>query len=180
MELSLVVLAAGLGRRFGGLKQLTGVGPNGETLLDYAIYDAAEVGFNRIVLVIREELENDFRLRLESTVGDRLKVDFAFQSKGRHPGPEVPVSRTKPWGTGHAVWSAIDHVSGPFAVINADDYYGRDALGRLATFLTQDDRESRSYALVGYRLGQTLSPHGPVSRGICEVSPSGRLTGLTD
>lgn len=170
---TLVVLAAGMGSRFGGLKQLDPVGPSGETILDYAVYDALRAGFGRVVFVIRRDFETVFREQIGARYVGRLSVDYAFQSLDHLPeGVTVPPDREKPWGTGHAVWCARAGVPGPFAVINADDFLGQDAFCQLAYFLANPDAD---HAMVGYRLGNTLSEQGAVSRGVCEVDAAGRL-----
>jgi len=163
MTLTLVVLAAGMGSRYGGLKQLDPVGPSGETMLDYAVHDALRAGFGRVVFVIRRDFEAEFRSRVGARYAGRVPVDYVFQALDvLPPGRTVPTGREKPWGTGHAVWCAREAVAGNFAVINADDFYGADAYRRLAAFL----REARGgqFAMVGYPLANTLSEHGAVSR----------------
>ncbi|MEI6860751.1 MAG: nucleotidyltransferase [Verrucomicrobiota bacterium] len=177
---TLLVLAAGLGSRYGGLKQLDPVGPAGEILLDYAVFDALRAGFGRVGFVIREEFAAEFRARVATRYAGRVPVDFVFQSTALlPPGVGVPPGREKPWGTGHAVWCARPAISSPFAVIGADDFFGRDAFTQLAWFLTKPPTSklpTPNYAMVGYRLVNTLSEHGTVARGVCAVSPAGRLT----
>lgn len=178
MATSLLVLAAGMGSRYGGLKQIDPVGPSGETLLDYAVFDAVRAGFGRVVFVIRRELEDAFRKGVTAKYSGRIAVDFAYQSANDlPPGARAPQAREKPWGTGHAVWCARRAVSGPFAVINADDFYGAGSYARLAAFLgaTQDARS----AIVGFRLANTLSENGTVSRGVC-VERGGLLISITE
>jgi NDP-sugar pyrophosphorylase family protein len=155
-----------MGSRYGGLKQVDPVGPSGETLLDYAVFDAIRAGFGRIVFLIRTDIEAVFREKIGARYQGRLAVDYAFQSAGDLPGgcPPAP-GREKPWGTGHAVWCARSAIRGNFAAINADDFYGADAYVRLAGFLKE--AEGMDFAMVGYPLAQTLSEHGSVSRGIC-------------
>jgi NDP-sugar pyrophosphorylase family protein len=175
---SLVVLAAGMGSRYGGLKQLDPVGPSGETILDYAVYDALRAGFERVVFVIRHDFDAVFREQVGARYADRVAVDYAYQSVDLlPPGCSVPDGRTKPWGTGHAVWCARTAVPGSFAVINADDFLGRDAFAQLAGFLAAPDAD---HAMVGYRLGKTLSEQGSVSRGVCQVSAQGELTEVVE
>ena len=175
---TLVVLAAGMGSRYGGLKQLDPVGPSGETILDYAVFDAIRAGFERVVFVIRRDFEDVFREQVGARYADRADVGYAFQAIDQLPdGLKPPEGRTKPWGTGHAVWCARDSVPGPFAVINADDFLGRDAFGQLAGFLAAPDAD---HAMVGYRLGNTLSEQGTVSRGVCQVSATGELTEVVE
>ena len=178
--LTLVVLAAGLASRYGGHKQFAPVGPAGEALLDYGIFDALRAGFDRIVLVIRAALEAEFRRR----IGPRWRdVDLRLV----HQRPEavgagviIPAERVKPWGTGHAVLAAEPELVGPFAVSNADDFYGADAYSSLATHLRGAGGARDEQALVGYRMADTLSPYGGVSRGLCVVDGDGRLRGLTE
>jgi len=164
-------LAAGLGTRYGGLKQLTPVGPHGEALLDYGVYDAARAGFRRAVIVIRQEVEELFRRHVADVLGTGIEVVFAHQTLE----PAVP-GRTKPWGTGHAVLAAAWGIRGPFAVMNADDYYGADAFRLLFDHLAG----SADHALVGYTLRETTSAHGGVSRAIAEVDGHGYLSQLTE
>jgi NDP-sugar pyrophosphorylase family protein len=175
---TLLVLAAGLGSRYGGLKQMDPVGPAGETVLDYAVFDAARVGFGRVLFVIRKEFEAEFRAAVTAKYAGRIAVDFVFQSLDRLPeGFDVPPAREKPWGTGHAVWCAASALSGPFAVINADDFYGANSFARLAAFLGQ--ASGPAYAMVGFRLANTLSENGTVSRGVC-AERDGRLEAITE
>ena len=180
--LTLVVMAAGLGSRFNGQKQWAAIGPHGETLLDYAIYDALSVGFERVVLVVRETDETTLRQRMQETVGDHCAVAVACQRLSDLPdGFEAPTGRAKPWGTGHAVWSARRLVDGPFAAINADDFYGRAAFAALAEWLAgSPPRAEREQAMIGYRLDHTLTDFGAVSRGVCEVSPESMLQKIVE
>jgi dTDP-glucose pyrophosphorylase len=168
---ALVILAAGVSSRFGSAKQLEPVGPGGEAMLDYAVYDAARAGFSDMVLVIRPEMEGEFRSHMDRLLGGPARLAYAAQELWNvPPGLEVPAGRTKPWGTAHAVLAAADYVQGPFAVANADDFYGAAAYARLAAHLTETAAsETPEFALVGYRLEETLSPSGGVSRGICTV-----------
>ncbi len=176
MTPSLLVLAAGLSQRYGGTKQLEAVGPAGETLLDYAVHDARRHGFGRVLLVIRAELEPAFRSRRSSPAHPAASVEYVSQ---RHedvpPGVHRLPPRDKPWGTGQAVLAAARHVVGPFAVINGDDFYGASSFARLHAALAD-----RDFALVGFRLGDTLSNHGGVSRGICRCDPGGYLEELRE
>lgn len=177
-ERTLIVLAAGMGSRYGGLKQLDPVGPSGETILDYAVFDAIRAGFDRVTFVIRRDFEDLFREQVGSRYAQRVPVNYAFQSLDRlPPGCSVPAGRIKPWGTGHAVWCAREAVPGSFAVINADDFLGRDAFAQLADFMAHPDAD---HAMVGYRLGNTLSEQGSVSRGVCQVSAAGKLTEVVE
>ncbi|MCG3130390.1 MAG: hypothetical protein FLDDKLPJ_01147 [Phycisphaerae bacterium] len=183
---ALVVLAAGMGSRFGGLKQLEGVGPGGETLMDYSIHDAVRAGFGRVIFIIRRDIEAAFRERVGAKYASRIPVAYAFQALGDLPeGFTPPAERTKPWGTGQAVLAAAFEVREPFAVINADDFYGAAAYRSLATFLMERAsadrvREADECALVAYPLRATLSEFGTVSRGVCEVDASGHLTSITE
>lgn len=168
MSLTLLILAAGMGSRYGGLKQIDPVGPHGETLLDYSIADALAAGFDRVVFVIRRDFEALFREKIGAKYEGRMRVDYVFQSLDRLPhGYSVPAGREKPWGTGHATWCAKGAIHEPFAVINADDFYGRDSFRQLAEFLRQG--EPRQAALAGFTLRRTLSENGLVSRGLCQV-----------
>lgn len=181
-KFALVILAAGLGSRFGGVKQLKKVGPSGEIIMDYAIHDAIEAGFNQIVFIIRKDIEADFM----EAIGDRVKavcaprgveVAFAYQDLQNLPaGFTCPGERKKPWGTGHAVLSCKDLLHGPFVVINADDYYGKSAYGNLRTYLQSlPEGSAGRYCMAGFRLGNTLSDHGGVTRGICRTDEHGSL-----
>lgn len=176
MKPELVVMAAGMGSRYGGLKQLDGVGPCGERLLDYSLFDAIRVGFSRVIFVIRRAFEAEFREAVLPSIAARIETAMVCQELDLVPnGFAVPAARTKPWGTGHAILCCREVVRAPFAVINADDFYGADAYARLAEFLRAADPSAPSFALVGYPLEKTISPHGSVSRGVCEVGADGRL-----
>jgi hypothetical protein len=179
MALTLLVLAAGMGSRYGGLKQLDPVGPAGETLLDYSVYDARRAGFERVVFVIRRAFEAEFRQRVGAAYGQVLDVAYVYQELDNLPAGFSPApARVKPWGTGHAIWCARDEVRTPFAAINADDFYGAAAYQALADFFSRpqpSDHGPARFAMVGYRLGQTLSEHGRVSRGVCAIDGAGRL-----
>lgn len=180
---TLLILAAGMGSRYGGLKQVDPVGPSGETILDYAVFDAIREGFGRVVFVIRREFEEAFRTQVAAKYAGRIQVDFAFQSLDALPaGFGVPAGREKPWGTGHAVWCAREAINEPFAVIGADDFFGRDAFRQLAGFLREDggtgtaaNAEAPAFAMIGYQLSNTLSENGAVSRGVCATGADGRL-----
>lgn len=182
MDLTLVVLAAGLSTRFGRLKQLEPVGPSGEALLDYGIYDALRAGFSEVVLVIRPDLESAFSEHIERVFGDSLVYSFALQELGSLPGGfSVPDGRAKPWGTGHAVLAAESIVHGPFVVMNADDFYGASAFALLADHLQTVARsDDPDFAAAGYRLRDTLSPSGGVSRAICELDAAGYFRRVTE
>ncbi len=178
---SLLILAAGLGSRYGGLKQLDPVGPGGETILDYAIFDAVRAGFGRVVFVIRRDFEAAFRAQVGSRYEGRIEVAYAHQAlDDLPPGFRPPAGREKPWGTGHAVWCARALLADSFAVINADDFYGGDSFAQLARFLARPQPPGPAqFAMVGFRLGQTLSEHGTVARGVAAVG-GGRLQALVE
>lgn len=176
MSKTLVVLAAGIGSRYGGLKQIEAVGPNGAIVIDYSVYDAIRAGFDRIVCVIRRDIEKDFRDIVSSRFEKQIPVDYVFQDMSDLPaGFSVPADRKKPWGTGHAVLACRNVVKTPFAVINADDFYGRHSYEALGNFLTGVNVASSNYCMVGFTLRNTLSEHGQVARGVCEVDQSGLL-----
>ncbi|MDD3693321.1 MAG: sugar phosphate nucleotidyltransferase [Oscillospiraceae bacterium] len=179
---TLVIMAAGMGSRFGGLKQITPVGPSGELIIDYSIYDALSAGFETVVFVIKREIEQAFRQQIGDRIARQTNVRYVYQELDMLPdGFSVPEGRTKPWGTGHAVLCCRDVVSGPFTVINADDYYGRECFKLLCDFLkspTQDDK--LHLAMAGYILENTLTEHGYVSRGICSVDDNGILTNIVE
>ncbi|MGJ8632673.1 MAG: nucleotidyltransferase family protein [Luteolibacter sp.] len=175
---SLLVLAAGMGSRYGGLKQLDPMGPNGETVLDYSVFDAIRAGFDRVIFVIREDFADAFREGIGSRFADRIKVEYAFQKLDDLPEPFCPPpGRTKPWGTIHAVRAGRDLIDGPFAVINADDFYGADAYKKAFELL--ESGSDKECGLVAYPLGNTLSEHGQVNRGICDVE-DGLLDGVEE
>lgn len=176
---TLVVLAAGIGSRYGGLKQIDPIGPGGEAVLDYSVFDARRAGFGRVVFVIRRDIEATFRSVLGGRFEDRLEVRYAFQELDMLPaGQTVPPDRRKPWGTGHALLCAAEATDGPCAVINADDFYGAESFRALADFLTHPpaDAERDIYAMVGFQLHRTLSEHGTVARGVCRTDAEGFLT----
>ncbi len=181
-ELTLVVLAAGMGSRYGGLKQLDGVGPHGEVIMEYSIYDAMRAGVNRVVFVIRESFQEAFETTLLSRLPSGLETHLAFQNIDDLPSTfaqDLDLSeREKPWGTGHAVWAARKKTDGPFLAINADDYYGRDAFSSLVSQLSATSNPPP--CMVGFRLANTLSPSGTVSRGICQVGDDGALLGIQE
>ena len=177
---TLVVLAAGLGSRYGSLKQMQAVGPSGEAILDYSVYDAIEAGFGRVVFVINPAMERDFAEELTSRFRGRVDVDFAVQRLEDLPAPfSVPDQRVKPWGTVHAVLAAETRVHTPFCVINADDFYGRQAYEAMQHFLV-NHASNTNYAMAGYYLGNTLSEHGSVSRGVCLLDGQGYLKTVTE
>lgn len=177
---TLVIMAAGMGSRFGGLKQMTPVDDGGHFIMDYSIYDAIRAGFGKIVCVIKEEMSRDFEDRFGSHIRPHVPLACAYQSLDQLPeGFSVPTGRTKPWGTGQAVLCAAGEIDGPFAVINADDFYGRDAFETAAKFLTAPHSQSE-HAMVGYRLGNTLTENGSVARGICATDAENHLTGIVE
>ena len=178
MKPTLFLLAAGMGSRYGGLKQLDGLGPNGETIMDYSIYDAIEAGFGKIVWVIRKDFEEQFRTQILSKYEGKVKCELCFQSLDALPeGFTVPEGRQKPWGTNHAVLMGKDVIKEPFCVINCDDFYNRDAFRVIGKFLSELPEGSRGqYAMVGFRVANTLSENGTVSRGICSKNDEGCLT----
>ena len=172
----LVVLAAGLGSRYGGLKQMDSVGGHGQSIIDYSIYDARRAGFETVVFVIKHEMESDFRQAVGDRISRGIEVRYAFQELSDLPaGYALPPERKKPWGTTHAVLAARELVHGPFAVINADDYYGPEAFQAIFDYLSSHAGQPDAYAMVGYRLGNTVTENGSVARGICSVSPDGYL-----
>ncbi|MDH3268817.1 MAG: sugar phosphate nucleotidyltransferase [Ignavibacteria bacterium] len=179
---SLLLLAAGMGSRYGGLKQLDGFGPNQETLMEYSIYDAIDAGFEKIVFIIRSDFEVEFRQRFIDKIDKNIEVRYAFQELDNIPaGFTVPKERIKPWGTAHAVLSAKDTINEPFAVINADDFYGRGAMEILHLYLSSRRiKDEKNYCVLGYPVEQTLSEHGAVSRGVCEIDKIGNLVELIE
>ncbi len=180
---ALLVLAAGLGSRYGGLKQLDPVGPGGETLLDYSVHDALRAGFDRLVFLIRRDIEKEFRDKIGARYEGKVAVGYAFQQlDDLPPGFTPPAARTKPWGTAHAVWCARHAIATPFAAINADDFYGADSFRQLGQFLASVDPAAQParFAMAAYRLDKTLSEHGTVARGVCEVDAHGLLRGVEE
>lgn len=182
MKPTLFVLAAGMGSRYGGLKQMDGVGPSGETIMDYSIYDAIKAGFGKIVFVIRESFEESFREKIVKKYEKLIPVELVFQEieklpEGFSPNPE----RVKPWGTNHAVMMGSEVIKEPFVVINADDYYGREGFKVIADYLALlEEGSENKYCMVGYRVGNTLSDSGTVARGVCETDSDGNLTGVVE
>jgi hypothetical protein len=180
---TLVVLAAGIGSRYGGLKQIEPIGPAGEAVLDYAVFDARRAGFGKFVFVIRRDIERDFREKLAARFERHVDVRYAYQELDALPaGRAVPAGREKPWGTGHAVLCAEPEVRGPFAVINADDFYGAESFHALGDFLRGAPPSSRPelYAMVGFQLALTLSEHGSVARGVCSTDADGNLVSVEE
>ena len=176
-DITLVVMAAGMGSRFGGLKQIEPIGPDGEVLLDFSVYDAVKAGFTKVVFVIKHAIEKDFKEMVGKRIANRVKVEYVFQEIDKLPvGYACPSDREKPWGTAHAILCCKDMVKEPFAVVNADDYYGRSAFQKMADFLNSDTSD---YAMVGFRLVNTLTENGYVSRGVCEIE-NGILKTVTE
>ncbi len=177
-ELTLLVMAAGMGSRFGGLKQIEPMGPNGEFLIDYSVYDAIKAGFKKIVFIIKEENYDLFKETIGKRVEDKINTSYVFQDMMSLPeGCTVVGTREKPWGTAHAIWCARNDIIGPFAIVNADDFYGYDAYRVMANFL--DSKSDNEYSLVGYKVENTLTENGAVKRGVCEVE-NGYLTSLIE
>lgn len=178
---TLFVLAAGMGSRYGGLKQMDGLGPNGETIMDYSIYDAIRGGFGKVVFVIRHSFEQDFREKIIKKYENQIPVELVFQELDYLPdGFTLNPDRTKPWGTNHAVLMGKDVIKEPFAVINADDFYGRESFKVLADYLMQIDGKENDYCMIGYRVGNTLSESGSVARGVCETNADDYLTSVVE
>ncbi len=181
MKPTLLILAAGMGSRYGGLKQLDAMGPHGEAIIEYSVYDAIQAGFGKVVFVIRRDIEQAFKEALGDKFAKHIQVEYVFQELSNVPaGIEVPAERTKPWGTGHAVLVAADAVKEPFLMINADDFYGREAYEAAATFLTQADPSQGEWCLIGYQVKNTLSDHGTVSRGTIQTNEEGFLTSIVE
>jgi len=181
MKPTLFVLAAGMGSRYGGLKQLDGLGPNGETIMDYSIYDAIRAGFGKIVFVIRKSFEDDFKSVVINKFKDLIDTDIVFQEISKVPeGSTYNTEREKPWGTNHAVLMGKEAINEPFAVINADDFYGKESFAVLADFLNSVEGKKNEYCMVGYHVGNTLSESGAVSRGVCVVDENQLLLNVVE
>lgn len=181
MKPTLFILAAGMGSRYGGLKQLDPLGPGGATIMDYSVYDAIRAGFGKIVFVIRHDFEDDFRKKVAAKYEGKVPVEIVFQDIDNIPeGYTRNPERTKPWGTNHAVMMGAEVIKEPFAVINADDYYGPESFRLLADFLKNAEGKKGEYCMVGFKIENTLSENGGVSRGLCEVSADGYLTGVEE
>ena len=181
MKPTLFILAAGMGSRYGGLKQLDGLGPNGETIMDYSVFDAMRAGFGKVVFVIRKDFEEDFRKVVLSKYADHVPCEVCFQGIDNLPeGFTRNPERTKPWGTNHAVLMAKDIIKEPFMVINADDFYGKESFEVMAKFLLDVNGQEGKYCVAGYRVGNTLSEHGTVSRGVCATDKMGFLTDVVE
>lgn len=182
MKPTLLVLAAGMGSRYGSLKQIDKLGPSGETIMDYSVFDAQRAGFGKVVFVIRKDIEDQFKQFVLSKLEGKIPAEYVFQEISNAPqGVEVPPEREKPWGTAHAVLVAAEKINEPFAVINADDFYGHQAYQTIAGFLTSlKPYENNKYCMVGYQLANTLSDFGYVSRGICRTDKNQCLTSVTE
>jgi len=180
MKPTLVILAAGMGSRYGGLKQLDEVGPNGEAIIDYSLYDAIRAGFGKVVFIIRTDFAEEFKARFESRLKGRIETQYVYQSLDKIPaGFKLNPEREKPWGTAHAVLMAKDAVKEPMAVINADDFYGKEAYQVMGDFL-RSSTDPSEYSMIGYRVANTLSEHGTVSRGVCNTDENGYLTSVVE
>jgi NDP-sugar pyrophosphorylase family protein len=180
MQPTLLILAAGMASRYGSMKQTEGFGPGGETIMDYSIYDAIRAGFGKVVFVIRKDFAESFKASFEPKLKSKIKTEYVYQEMDSYlNGLQVPEGRTKPWGTGHAVLCAKTVINEPFAVINADDYYGVDAFEKAAAFLNNRCTE-KHYAIIGYELDKTLSDHGSVSRGVCQVDEAFNLVSIRE
>ena len=178
----LLIMAAGMGSRYGGLKQMDPIDAEGHFIMDFSIYDAIKAGFKKMIFIIKQEMATDFKEIVESRISKHVQVEYVYQNLGNLPeGFQVPEGRVKPWGTGHAVLSCTEAIDGPFAVINADDYYGANAYKMMYEYLAhnQDDEKYR-YAMVGYILENTLTENGHVARGVCEIDKNGMLCGINE
>jgi len=180
MQPTLLILAAGMASRYGSMKQTEGFGPSGETIMDYSIYDAIRAGFGKVVFIIRKDFADAFKASFEPKLKGKIKTEYVYQEMDSFlDGEPVPEGRTKPWGTGHAVLCAKDVIREPFAVINADDFYGSDAFAKAAAFL-KNDCDEKTYSIIGYELAKTLSEHGTVSRGVCVVDANNNLLSINE
>ena len=180
MQPTLLILAAGMASRYGSMKQTEGFGPAGETIMDYSIYDAIRAGFGKVVFIIRKDFAEGFKASFEPKLAGKIKTEYVYQEMDSYLGGlEMPAGRTKPWGTGHAVLCAKEVIKEPFAVINADDYYGVDAFVKAADFLN-DQCSEKKYAIIGYQLEKTLSEYGSVSRGVCQVDADQNLISIKE
>jgi len=180
MQPTLLILAAGMASRYGSMKQTEGFGPSGETIMDYSIYDAIRAGFGKVVFIIRKDFAEGFKASFEPKLQGKIKTEYVYQEMDSYlDGMEIPAGRTKPWGTAHAVLCGKHVVNEPFAVINADDYYGVDAFVKAADFLNNKCDE-KHYAIIGYELERTLSDHGSVSRGVCQVDAANNLISIKE
>lgn len=180
MKPTLLILAAGMGSRYGGLKQIDPVGPAGQTILDYSVYDAKRAGFGKVVFIIRKDIEDDFKSVFADKFSKTIALEWVFQELDNLPeGIEPPEGRVKPWGTGHAVMMAANAIKEPFAVINADDFYGREAFEKAVDFFNTSQKDT-DYAMVAYQLKNTLSDYGTVSRGVCEADENSWLISVVE
>lgn len=180
MKPTLLILAAGMASRYGSMKQIESFGPEGETIMDYSIYDAIEAGFGKVVFIIRKEFAENFKSIFEPRLKGKIEVDYVYQDLNSYIGSHtVPEERSKPWGTAHAVLCSKEVVKEPFAVINADDFYGRDAFEKAYSFLTSDCTDN-VWSIIGYELLRTLSDHGTVNRGVCQVDNQGNLSSIVE
>ncbi|HMH23330.1 MAG TPA: sugar phosphate nucleotidyltransferase [Puia sp.] len=180
MQPTLLILAAGMASRYGSMKQIQGFGPSGETIMDYSIYDAIRAGFKKVVFIIRKDFAEDFKAIFEPKLKGKIATDYVYQDLNSYVGGfKVPAERTKPWGTAHAILCAKEAIKEPFAVINADDFYGRDAFEKAAAFLTGPVSDNL-YSIIGYDLIRTLSENGTVSRGVCQVDAAGNLVSIAE
>ena len=180
MKPTLLILAAGMASRYGSMKQTEGFGPSGETIMDYSIYDAIRAGFGKVVFIIRKEFAENFQANFNNKLKGKIEIDYVYQEMDSYVNKDdIPAGRTKPWGTGHAVLCASDVVKEPFAVINADDYYGADAFNKAAEFLKTACKPD-CFAIIGYQLDKTLSEHGTVSRGVCKVDENANLLSINE
>ncbi|SEN09356.1 Nucleotidyl transferase [bacterium A37T11] len=180
MKPTLLILAAGMASRYGSMKQIDGFGPNGETIIDYSIYDAIRAGFGKVSFIIKEEFADNFKAIFEPKLAGRIATDYVYQDFDlKKFGINKEIYREKPWGTGHAVLCAKDQIHEPFCVINADDFYGYDAFKKMADFLINEVTDDQ-FSMIGYQIANTLSDYGTVSRGVCQVSKDGALTGITE
>jgi len=180
MQPTLLILAAGMASRYGSMKQIQAFGPSGETIMDYSIYDAIRAGFKKVVFIIRRDFAEDFKNIFEPKLKGKIQIDFVYQEMSSYTnGFQIPAGRTKPWGTAHAVLCAKQAVHEPFAVINADDFYGRDAFEKAYQFLVSKC-DDHTYSIIGYELAKTLSENGSVSRGVCKVDAQGNLVSIAE
>nr|MBC7611326.1 nucleotidyltransferase [Pseudopedobacter sp.] len=180
MKPTLLILAAGMASRYGSMKQIDGFGPNGETIIDYSIYDAIKAGFGKITFIIREEFLDSFKGIFEPKLAGKIETDYVFQTFDlKKYGIDKDIERAKPWGTGHAILEAQNQIHEPFCVINADDYYGFEAFKNMVDFLTTE-ANSTTYSIVGYKIGNTLSENGSVSRGVCQTDADGNMTEINE
>ena len=179
-DITLVIMAAGMGSRYGGLKQIDPVGDNGEIILDYSVYDAIEAGFDKVIFVIKHEIEEDFKAIMQGKFEDKIKVDYAYQNISNLPeGYTAPEGRVKPWGTGHAVLACEGMIDGPFAVINADDYYGKETFSLIYNEL-KNTKADNEFCMVGFKVENTLTENGHVARGVCQTNADGYLPDIVE